>query len=52
MPENQKSINVVAYARASCKQNESSVDDQLDQIRDWIAAQKLLWKIVIAYRGD
>ena len=53
MSKKPKPRNVVAYARACCKkQNESSVDNQLDRIRDWVTAQKLPWKIAIFYRDD
>ena len=45
MPEKQKCKNVVAYTRISCN-HQTGVDDQLKSNRDWIAAQKLPWKIV------
>ena len=47
MPDEQKLKNVVAYARASCSDEETSLDDQINATRDWLAAQKLPWKIVL-----
>jgi hypothetical protein len=45
MPEKQECKNVVAYARISCNR-QTGVDGQFNSIRDWIAAEKLPWKIV------